>query len=219
MKYKYPRTKHMPESLGATSDDKCFTQEEYLQAFQDKTVLITEKLDGECTTLGHNYTHARSLDSNHHPSRDWVKRFHSEIAHNIPKGWRICGENMFAVHSLSYDNLDSYFYGFSIWDENNYCLNIQQTKEWFELLNITHVPIIGEQTLFGDWNDSISNFAKSVVAQGKEGIVIRNSDIFHYNDFSINVAKYVRANHVQTADHWMHSEIKSNKLKQGILAT
>ena len=217
MKYKYPRTLHMPCSPGATSDDKRFTQEEYIQTFQGKRILITEKLDGECTTMSKEYIHARSLDSNHHPSRDWVKRFHSEIAHNIPEGWRICGENVYAQHSISYDNLDSYFYGFSIWNDKNHCLSVDDTKEWFELLGIQHVPILEEYTiLYGNWDDFVFELAHDTVDKGKEGIVIRNRDSFHYDDFGTNVAKYVRANHVTTNDHWMHSEMKINKLKEGL---
>lgn len=142
MKYKYPRTLHMPKSKGATSDDKRFTKENYDNAFKGKSVIITEKMDGQNTTMYHDYIHARSLDSAHHPSQDWVKRFHSEIAPNIPEGWRISGENLFAKHSISYDNLDSYFYGFSIWDEDNYCLSYEDTKDWFNLLGITHVPVL-----------------------------------------------------------------------------
>lgn len=30
----------------------------------------------------------------------------------------------------------------------------------------------------------------------REGIVVRNREAFHYDDFQSNVAKYVRANHV-----------------------
>ena len=35
-----------------------------------------------------------------------------------------------------------------------------------------------------------------------EGFVIRNIDQFKYEDFSKNVGKYVRSNHVQTDEHW-----------------
>lgn len=35
-----------------------------------------------------------------------------------------------------------------------------------------------------------------------EGIVIRNADSFPLEDFSKNVVKYVRKNHVQTDEHW-----------------
>ena len=44
MKQKYPRTYHLPWSLGATSDDKILKD---TSCFDDKIVIITEKLDGE----------------------------------------------------------------------------------------------------------------------------------------------------------------------------
>ena len=61
---------------------------------------MTEKLDGENTTLYADGLHARSLDSAHHPSRTWVKALQARIGHAVPKGWRVCGENMFARHSI-----------------------------------------------------------------------------------------------------------------------
>lgn len=203
----------MPFSRGVTSDDKMLSYDKLYELYSGKQVLITEKLDGECTTLYKDYSHARSLDSNHHPSRDWVKRFHSEIAHNIPEGWRVCGENVFAKHSISYDNLDSYFYGFSMWDENNNCLSTDETEEWFQLLGIVHAPILSYCILYGNWVDSIQDLAEVVVENGKEGIVMRNRESFHYNDFKNNVVKYVRENHVQTSDHWAHQTVIPNKLK------
>ena len=188
--------------------------DEMTKNFYGKYQLITEKMDGENTTLYCDYMHARSLDSRHHSSRDWVKRFQSEIGHNIPDRWRFCGENLFAKHSISYDNLDSYFYGFSIWDENNICLDTETTKEWFELLGIQHVPIISHYySICNEWDFYIYDLAEEVVKQGKEGIVIRNRDSFHFDDFKTNVAKYVRANHVTTDKHWAHQEIIPNKLK------
>ena len=70
---KYPRTLHIPSSPGATSDDKMLTASQYVEFFQGRNIQITEKMDGENTTLYSDYLHARSLDSRHHPSRDWVK--------------------------------------------------------------------------------------------------------------------------------------------------
>lgn len=214
MRIKYPRTLHMPHSPGISSDDKKLTSEQFTTNFHHKSIIITEKMDGENTTLYCDYMHARSLDSRHHPSRDWVKRFQSEIGRDIPDRWRVCGENLFAKHSISYDNLDSYFYGFSIWDENNVCLDTDTTSDWFELLGIKHVPII-EYGLncSNEWDWSIYDKGKEVVEQGKEGIVIRNIDSFHFDNFQNNVAKYVRANHVNTEQHWMHGQIVPNLLR------
>lgn len=43
-KYKYPRTRHLPSSPGATSDDKFISD---FSGFKGKKVVITEKMDGE----------------------------------------------------------------------------------------------------------------------------------------------------------------------------
>jgi hypothetical protein len=60
--------------------------------------------------------------------------------HDIPLGWRVCGENVFAKHSIYYDKLPSYFLVFSIWDENNFSLNWEEVEGLCELLGFYTVP-------------------------------------------------------------------------------
>lgn len=201
MKVKYPRTFHLPWSLGITNDDKMLDTTEY---FTDKRVIVTEKMDGENTTMYCDYIHARSLDSAHHESRNWVKAFHSSIAHSIPKSMRICGENVYAKHSIHYTNLVSYFYGFSIWEASK-CLSWDETMFYFDELGITPVPVLYD----GIYNESV---IKKLDITDKEGYVIRVADSFDYATFNKNVAKFVRKDHVQTDQHWMHSEIIKNIL-------
>lgn len=67
--FKYPRTLHLPWSLGSTSDDKFMSNVEH---FNGKRIIITEKMDGENTNMYSDKIHARSIDSNHHDSRNWV---------------------------------------------------------------------------------------------------------------------------------------------------
>ncbi|MEO6049406.1 MAG: RNA ligase family protein [Candidatus Kapaibacterium sp.] len=62
--------------------------------------MVSVKLDSENTTMYSDYIHARSIDSDHHPSRDWVKKLHATMGYMIPEGWRVCGENLYAVHTL-----------------------------------------------------------------------------------------------------------------------
>lgn len=114
---KYPRTNHVPWSPGMNDDDR---MHENMNHFSGKVVVVTEKMDGENTTMYSDYIHARSIDGRNHPSRNWVKNYWSTISQDIPEHWRICGENLYAEHSISYDNLETYFYGFSIWNEKNY---------------------------------------------------------------------------------------------------
>ena len=86
-------------------------------------------MDGENTSLYQNAYHARSVESRGHPSRSRVKSFHAQIQGDIPSGWRICGENLYATHSIKYENLKSYFLGFSVWNEQNMCLSWEETTE------------------------------------------------------------------------------------------
>ncbi len=206
--YKYPRTYHLLNSLGATSDDKYLLN---YDAFQGKTMIASEKMDGEATSCYPDRIHARSIDSKDHPSRHWVKGLWGSIKNEIPEGWRICGENVFAKHSISYDNLKTYFYVYSIWDENNICLSWDDTVIICDSLNLITVPVI-ERFLFSE--EKLVELANNIDTTKQEGFVIRNIESFHYDDFSKNVGKWVRNFHVQSNSHWMFQEVIPNKLKQ-----
>lgn len=206
-KFKYPRTYHLPWSLGYTSDDKVLKS---INHFQGMNIVVTEKMDGENTTLYTNYYHARSLDSKNHPSRNWVKQLHSKIAHEIPVGWRICGENLYARHSIPYEKLKSYFYVFSVWNSENQCLSWNDTVEWCVLLGLAHVPVL----YTGQWNEQLLRSKSFLTLDHEtEGYVVRNQGRFSYENFSKNIAKYVRQNHVRTDIHWMESRVIPNALE------
>jgi hypothetical protein len=202
---KYPRTPHLPWSPGVTSDDVRIIN---TNQFTEHEVIVTEKMDGENTSLYRDRCHARSLDSRNHLSRDWIKRWHSTIAHDIPEGWRICGENLYAQHSVAYQKLNSYFYGFSLWDAQNNCLSWSETKEWFQLFGIHAPPILYQ----GRWNEKAIR-SIHIDPQSVEGYVVRLADQFAYDRFEQSVAKWVRPIHVQTDQHWMQAEIIPNGLQ------
>ena len=203
---KYPRTPHLPWSPGVSDDDITTAS---LTSFDGHNVVVSEKMDGENTSLYSDHSHARSLDSRHHSSRDWLKQWHSGFAHDIPAGWRICGENLYARHSVPYVDLLSYFYGFSIWNNKNQCLSWPDTLEWFDMLNIRPVPVI----YCGPWSESL--IREIVIDESRsEGYVIRKEADLYYGDFRSCVAKWVRTNHVQTDKHWMHKEVIPNGLEE-----
>lgn len=203
---KYPRTLHLPWSQGITSDDKVCKS---LKHFDGRQVVVTEKMDGENTTLYRDGLHARSLDSKGGVERDWVKQFWSSFKHEIPENWRICGENLWARHSISYDNLISYFYGFSVWDEKNYALSWKDTLEVFNTLNLTPVPVLYEE-IFDEL--TLKKLANSLDLEKSEGYVVRLENSFPYLEFSTSVAKFVRAHHVQTDKHWKSQILIPNSL-------
>jgi len=201
---KYPKTYHLPWSPGVSNDDKVQTD---LSTLQDKEIVVSIKMDGECTSLYRDYIHARSLEFKTHPSRTWVQNFHAAIRKDIPEGYRICGENLFAKHSIHYTNLRSYFYVYSIWNEET-CLGVDETLEWCNLLDLEHIDIIYR----GIFNkDTIRSIKLDELQQ--EGYVVRPVKSFNIKDFKNVVLKYVRANHVQTNEHWLNSSIIKNVLK------
>lgn len=205
---KYPRTYHLPWSPGVTSDDRVLSD---LSEFENASeVIVTVKQDGENSTLYNDYLHARSIEYESHPSRSWLKALHARIANNIPKGWRVCGENLYAVHSIKYQNLEDYFQVFSVWNDKNVCLSWEETKVWTALLELATVPVLYQ----GPWDKKLIQKLpiESFNNDPCEGYVVRVSEPFHYKEFRKKVGKMVRANHVQTHGHWMRSKLELNKV-------
>jgi hypothetical protein len=208
-RYKYPRTPHLPWSSGTSKDDKVLKE---VDMFNGKNVVVTLKMDGENTSFYNDGLHARSIDSKDHQSRHWVKAFHSMVATQIPDEWRVCGENLFAKHSIFYDNLPSYFLAFSIWRKDE-CLDWELTRKLCNDWNIYMVPVIYE----GVWSGNMEEILADVFRTHEkvhEGYVIRTTDSFLTNEFGINVAKFVRKHHVQTNKHWMYQKVETNRIQQ-----
>jgi len=208
IRVKYPRTPHLPWSPGIGEDDILLDSLQALEKLGD--VVVTEKLDGENTTLYRDYLHARSIDGASHVSRNWLKRFHSAMGYKIPPDMRLCGENMFARHSIFYDALSSYFYVFAIF-ENEVCLSWDDTVAWCKNLELALAPILYR----GPWNEAQIRLCwrnVSYYGSEQEGYVVRNAAAFRFADFKNHVAKYVRADHVRTTKHWKRAAVVTNQL-------
>lgn len=205
MKVKYPRTVHFPFSETITDDDKRLSDTSH---FYNKEVVITEKMDGENITIYNNGFHAGSLDSKHKEYHSWLAQYCSTFNYSLSDDFRVCGEYLYAQHSIKYNHLVSYFMGFSVWNKE-LCLSWDETQEWFDIFSIISVPIV-YRGIYSD--DIVKMCAKSVIENGGEGVVVRLTSSFLYKDFSKSVAKYVRKNHVQTDKHWSLSSIEKNEL-------
>lgn len=194
---KYGRTFHLPNSPGIHDDDKALKD---YSNFEGKRVIITMKMDGENTTgYSDGHIHARSIDSRGGEDRAWVKNMLSNILYSLPDRWRVCGENLWAEHSIHYHNLPSYFLGFSLWDERSVCLSWDDTQEYFEVLGISSVPVLFDG-IFS--MKDLETCINGLDTECDEGIVIRVADAFPYPKFKSSIAKWVRAGHVTTAKHW-----------------
>ncbi|WP_416981843.1 RNA ligase family protein [Streptomyces sp. T028] len=204
MRTAYPRTPHLPWSPGVSADD---VRAGSLEGFAGREVVVTEKLDGENTTLYADGLHARSVDSAHHPSRAWVKALQGRVGARIPAGWRVCGENMYARHSIPYDTLDSYFYGFSVWDAHGRCLGWDETVRFLRGLGVPVPPVLWRGVF-----DERALRRLRVETGRQEGFVVRTAGGFARAEFAGRVAKWVRSGHVTTDTHWMHAAVVENGL-------
>lgn len=211
---KYPRTWHLPWSPGFTKDDRVLDQA-VVDSWAETEVVITERMDGENTTMYSDYLHARSIDYSSHPSRDRIKALHSQIAHDIPDGWRICGENLVAVHSIQYHKLPALFLAFSMWDRDK-CMGWDETVTYCKLLGLHTVPVLARGILGKICDETfLKTLSRRCVQQNPplmEGYVIRPASSFTYNEFPLRVGKYVRRNHVQTHGHWMRQRLEYNEI-------
>jgi len=200
---KYARTYHLPWSLGATSDDKISDSVESLIGID---IVITEKLDGSNTGITNRGVYGRShADFSSNPWDKEAWNLFYRIRNDISDGVFLFGEGMYGIHSIEYTNLDSYFYLFGVRD-NNVWIPWEGVEE-YSLLDIPTVPV-----LFKGSVKSVRELQKltekltsepSALGGQREGIVVRNTDMFHNEDFAQNVIKWVRKDHVQTSNiHW-----------------
>lgn len=198
---KYPRTYHLDFSEGIQSDDKIIKTLSHLEG---KEVVVTLKMDGENTSIySDGYTHARSIDSKSHWSRDIIKSIASVIRYNLPENYRICCENVSAKHSIYYPDgyLEGPLYLLSVWDDKNMCLSWEDTCLYAEDMDLPQ-PKVLYKGIF-DIN-LLKKLAEDLDINLEEGFVVRDVNSFKHEDFPSHVTKFVRANHVQdNEEHWI----------------
>ena len=201
---KYGRTFHLPTSPGVGSDDKIIQELTQLQSADE--VVFTEKMDGENTTIFAGGCHARSPDSGYHASRDWMKAYAAGISPKLSGDERIVGEYLFAKHSIAYDDLPSYFLGFS-WIVDNEVQSLDETLGRFKELGVKSVPVLQR----GQFDDvAIKSVLDPLDLETQEGFVVRSASPFFESDMATHIAKYVREGHVQSDTHWTKAEIVKN---------
>ena len=153
--------------------------------WEGEEYVFTEKMDGEGTTFYRDGLHARSLEFEQHDSRTHIKAIHAACAHDIPEGFRVCGENLTAVHSLRYEALRSYFLVFGVW-EGPTCLSWDDTVDWAMLLGLKVVPVLRR----APYSDALCRELCSALDPARqEGLVARPARAFHLGEFHRAVGK------------------------------
>jgi len=206
---KYPRTFHFDFSPEIHSDDKVANQQDLLKNFIGKEIIITEKYDGENSCLKPKegvFARSHALPT-FNPWSSWLKGLFYEKVHLMNDKYWYFGENMYAIHSIEYTKLDSFFYLFAIYDtERKVWLSFNEVVNEAVRLGIKVVKVrfrgifknLKEIKVFMD-----KEIKKPSVLGGEcEGFVARTENEFDNQDFQANVVKYVRNGHVQTDEHW-----------------
>lgn len=211
----YPKTPHWPESLTVHRDDQYHRDPSH---FLDKPVVITEKLDGGVTQFAGHRVYARSSgEPTHEPWFDYVKSVTLPKLHSLPPHMVLIGEDLYAVHSIEYDVLPDSFFLFHVLDreignigkdrtENDRFWAWNAVKALAGIYDLQLTPVVYEGSFTKTteitefFNDMIGK--PSVFGPTREGFVMRLANNFAFEDFGRNVCKFVRANHVQTTEHW-----------------
>lgn len=220
---KYPKTLHVPFSKGITTGDR-MCGEEWFNYLKNKTLVLTEKLDGSQSYICKNGVFARSHATT--TTNPWdVNLFerggvYDQIKNLLSEDEGIYGENLYAIHSIEYDNLDDLFYMFAA-RNNDRWYSWEEVVELSKILGIKHVPVLEIRRFnsISELESTVNTIMQNGSKYGKEieGVVIRNADSFPIDDFQRNVVKYVRENHVQTDSHWRRNwtKAKINYLNYG----
>lgn len=211
---KYGRTYHYPFSPGTESDDRI--QHNYWTYLQQLPMIVhTEKLDGENNCLSRYGVFARSHAApTTSPWTESIRMFWHRIKNELGT-LEVFVENLYAVHSIEYRDLDHHFYVFGIRDRDQW-LGWEETKFYANLLDLPVVPEIStgkpltDQVAFEKEVKTLASgsgaFKPHDAGDGKpvtiEGIVTRSWHGYPVTKFEEHVFKYVRRGHVKTDQHW-----------------
>ena len=211
---KYGRTYHYPFSPGTTSDDRI--AHDYWSDLQKiKTLIHTEKLDGENNCLSRWGVFARSHAApTTSPWTTSIREFWQRIKNDLGN-LEIFLENLYAVHSIEYCKLEHHFFVFAV-REGGQWLSWEEVKFYAAMLDLPTVPVLATESTPSDKQSFERSTQVMVQSQGAfepmdaltqkrctvEGIVSRNADAFSTDAFAHNVFKWVRKGHVKTDEHW-----------------
>ena len=80
-----------------------------------------------------------------HPSFGPIKELASQLNYLIPESVQLFGENMFGIHSIEYDELQSYFYVFAGLKDGSQWMSWDDVCHLARDLDLPTVPILGRQ--------------------------------------------------------------------------
>ena len=192
---KYPRTPHLPFSKvdadGIITTTRIFTYKE---------VIITEKVDGSNIAIKFN---GKYYDLFTRSGKTGKGEFYSQLNQikftlpPIDSKYIIYCEYVAYAHSIDYKEVPSLIFVISILDtKTNTFLSWDDTVKIAKYLGVPTVPFLYRGIITNEKELKKICFSfkgKSTISHyaNKEGVVVRNSSSFKFEDFQLNVAKCV----------------------------
>lgn len=167
----------------------------------------------------------------------------NEVHEKLPDRLQVFGEWVWAKHSIhygcnceeecedvgpklsdlvDYDDERAFFQIFGVYDKVlNLWLSWPETKQVAEKLDFPTTPVIYEEDDMdeatfdteAEARRELIKYARKVIDNGGEGIVVRSKYPYHYGQFERRLGKYVRENHVDDDDkHWSKRTVEVNNI-------
>eukprot|EP00767_Chilomastix_cuspidata_P005676 gnl/Chilomastix_cuspidata/5924.p1 GENE.gnl/Chilomastix_cuspidata/5924~~gnl/Chilomastix_cuspidata/5924.p1 ORF type:complete len:1066 (+),score=314.62 gnl/Chilomastix_cuspidata/5924:74-3199(+) len=212
---RYPTTPHLPFSPAALAADDIRLPATAAAVFVGAPVVITEKLDGGNCCIFDGQVFART---HAHPTRlPWFSRV-KQLARSlrVPRTLALFGENMSAVHSIEYPVLPHFFFLFAAFDAARAeFLSWDDTARLAARLGVPTVPVhfhgaVASPAALQRKIESAMARPSHLKGVSPEGFVVRLAAAFSLGQFERSIAKYVRADHIQTDASFRRAWKKAN---------
>jgi len=211
---KYEKTFRVSGPKGKLS----LTEAEIKNLFSGK-VVIEEKMDGANVGIIRHKKgfHLQKRGSLVGPSEHkqfqyfhaWANQKMYANIMNIPMNYIFYGELLYAVHTIYYDKLPDYVLIFDVWDGEKY-LNWVERNDICNELGFHRVPLIAYDYFYPK-SVEMTIPGPSAYGDVAEGIVIKKyTKSGEYYRGKIVKPEFVKE--MEESDHWMHKEVKTNKL-------
>ena len=232
---KYPRTPHLFGSKG-TDDDKHLSEVESREFIADESLIVEEKIDG--TNVGIHFTSAGQMvlqcrghliTQGMHPQYDLFKQWtavkRGVVEARLEDRYILCGEWVYARHSVHYRQLPHYFFEFDIYDkEEEAFLSLEKRLSLIEGAGIETVPVLHQGVIGKKAREEL--IGPSLFDSVFENPVTRRTDnlmegLYLRTEAAGAVAgraKFVRPEFVEKvkqSTHWQHQAMVPNLLKGG----
>ena len=202
---KYPKTPHWPYSPSLGDAPRSLVHPNP-HKFVGCHVVVTEKLDGSNTLVHRGQTYGRSVTEA--SARKWMAMVKKHIAWKVEDhDVLLYGEDIYAVHSVQYDPVpeNHTFYAFALRRRDSFA-PFSEVESYAGHRGIPVVPVLyrGEFTSLTELRSFVesAHAEPSELGGKREGVVVRVASGFPATEFSQNLCKSVRTNHITTTDDW-----------------